>query len=140
MVVLVTGANGQLGQALQSISGKYTAIDFHFANSSEVDITNKESIQNIFTRLQPDYCINAAAYTAVDKAESEPEKAHATNADGARNLAEICRDSQTTLLHISTDFVFDGKKHTPYVETDPTNPQGVYAQTKLDGEHAIQQT
>jgi dTDP-4-dehydrorhamnose reductase len=137
MVVLVTGANGQLGRALQFISHNYAGIAFHFADSREADITDKENLQRIFARLKPDYCINAAAYTAVDKAESEPQKAHAINVDGARNLARICNEFQTELIHISTDFVFDGTKRTPYIETDATNPQGVYAQTKLDGEHAI---
>jgi dTDP-4-dehydrorhamnose reductase len=140
MVVLVTGANGQLGQALQYISGNYPEIAFHFANSSEADITNKEKLRQIFLQVKPQYCINAAAYTAVDKAESEPQKAQLINVDGARNLAEVCKKFDTTLLHISTDFVFDGQKKTPYAETDATNPQGVYAQTKLDGEKAITDT
>lgn len=137
MVVLVTGGNGQLGQALQSIAGNYPEIDFHFAGSAEADITDKENLHRLFSQIKPDYCINAAAYTAVDKAESEPEKAHAINVIGAQNLAQICSEFQTKLIHISTDFVFDGAKRSPYVETDATNPQGVYAQTKLDGEKAI---
>lgn len=140
MVVLVTGANGQLGQALRSIAGNYPGIDFHFAGVDQADITNPKSLQAIFLQIRPDYCINAAAYTAVDKAESEPEKARAINVDGVRNLAETCRDFKTTLLHLSTDFVFDGQKRTPYQETDATNPQGVYAQTKLDGEKAVSGT
>lgn len=137
MVVLVTGANGQLGQALHSISANYPGIAFHFADSAHADITDKLSIEQIFKHAKPDFCINAAAYTAVDKAESEPQKAQLINVDGVRNLAEICDEFQTTLLHISTDFVFDGNKRTPYNETDTTNPQGVYAQTKRDGELTI---
>ncbi|HLA56992.1 MAG TPA: dTDP-4-dehydrorhamnose reductase [Flavobacterium sp.] len=139
MVVLVTGASGQLGQALQSVAEKYSGIRFYFAGSGEADITNKKQLSEIFTDQKPDFCINAAAYTAVDKAESEPEKAHLINTTGAQNLAETCKDFGTTLIHISTDFVFDGNKTAPYNESDDTNPQGVYAKTKLDGEQAITQ-
>lgn len=140
MVVLVTGANGQLGQAIQSISDKHPKIDFKFCTSSDLDITSKENCELVFTKYKPDYCINAAAYTAVDKAESEPEKAHLINVVGAKNLAEVCKEFSTILLHVSTDFVFDGNKTTPYIETDVPNPTGVYGQTKLDGEKAIQET
>lgn len=140
MVVLVTGAKGQLGQALQSISGNYPEIDFVFCSSSDLDISNKENCQYGFFKFKPDFCINAAAYTAVDKAESEPEKSHLINVIGAKNLAEVCKEFSTTLLHVSTDFVFDGSKTTPYTEEDLPNPTGVYGQTKLDGEKAIQET
>ena len=90
---------------------------------------------NVFS---PNYCINAAAYTAVDKAESEPEKAHLINVIGAKNIAVVCKEQATNLLHISTDFVFDGEKNSAYTEDDITNPTGVYGQTKLEGERAIQ--
>ena len=140
MVVLVTGANGQLGQAIQSISGNYPEIDFVFCSSSDLDISNKENCQDVFSKLKPDFCINAAAYTAVDKAESESEKAQLINVIGAKNLAEVCKEFSTTLLHVSTDFVFDGSKTTPYTEEDLPNPTGVYGRTKLDGEKAIQET
>ncbi len=138
MVVLVTGGNGQLGQALQAIAPQYGALQFYFAGSEEADITNKQSLETIFNKVKPNFCINAAAYTAVDKAESEPEKAHLINVEGAKNLAEVCKALGTTLLHISTDFVFDGKKTTPYTEEDATDPQGVYGLTKLQGETEIQ--
>jgi dTDP-4-dehydrorhamnose reductase len=137
MNVVVTGANGQLGQALQYIAGKYPEISFHFYGSADLDIVRKESISKVFESMRPVFCINAAAYTAVDKAESETDKAYAVNATGVKNLAEVCRDCNTTLIHISTDFVFDGNKETPYTETDATNPQGAYGQTKLDGESEI---
>ncbi|MBN8640950.1 MAG: dTDP-4-dehydrorhamnose reductase [Flavobacteriales bacterium] len=140
MVVLVTGANGQLGQSLQFISGKYTDVDFVFCDSSTLDITNLNNVTQVFSQFKPNYCINAAAYTAVDKAESEPEKAFAINVTGAKNLAEVSKKFNTILLHISTDFVFDGAKKTPYTEADIPNPTGVYGQTKLDGEKAIQNT
>lgn len=138
MVVVVTGASGQLGQALQAIAPKHSTLQFHFASSAEADITNKENLQEVFNRLKPDFCINAAAYTAVDKAESEPEKAHLINVTGAKNLAEVCKGYNTTLVHVSTDFVFDGSKNTPYTEEDETNPQGVYGKTKREGEQEIE--
>ncbi len=138
MVVLVTGGKGQLGQALAFAASRYPEIGFHFASSSQADITHKESLHAIFDKLKPEFCINAAAYTAVDKAESEPEKAALINVTGAKNLAEICKEFGATLVHISTDFVFDGDRRTPYTEADATNPQGVYGRTKLLGEHAIE--
>lgn len=139
MVVLVTGANGQLGQALQSIAGNYRSIDFVFCSSSDLDITNKENCETVFNKINPDYCINTAAYTAVDKAESEPDKAQLINVFGVKNIAETCKEFDVKLIHISTDFVFDGTKNAPYNETDLPNPKGVYGQTKLDGEKAIQE-
>jgi dTDP-4-dehydrorhamnose reductase len=138
MVVLVTGANGQLGQAIQFIAKNHSEIQFVFCSSSELDISNEQNCKTIFSKYQPNYCINAAAYTAVDKAETESEKAHAINVIGAKNLAEVCKANNTVLLHISTDFVFDGSKNSPYSETDNPNPTGVYGQTKLEGEIAIQ--
>ena len=140
MVVLVTGANGQLGQSLQFIAKNYPELHFVFCSSSDLDITNLESCQAVFLKIKPNYCINAAAYTAVDKAESEPEKAYLINVIGARNVAEVCKKQNTILLHISTDFVFDGNATKPYSENDIPNPTGVYGQTKLEGEKAIQTT
>lgn len=140
MVVLVTGANGQLGQAIQSVVGNYPSIDFVFCSSSELNITNKNNCETIFEKYKPQFCINAAAYTAVDKAESEPEKAYAINVTGAQNLAAVCKSNDTTLLHVSTDFVFDGLATQPYLEEAIPNPTGVYGVTKLQGEQAIQNT
>ena len=139
MVVLVTGANGQLGQAVRFVAVNYPNIHFVFCSSSDLDITNKENCDSVFNKEKPDFCINTAAYTAVDKAESEPQKAHLINCIGAKNLAESCKNFNVKLIHISTDFVFDGSKNAPYNETDLTNPKGVYGQTKLDGEIAIQE-
>lgn len=138
MVVLVTGSAGQLGQSLQFISDKYSEIEFHFYNSSELNIADFDNCQAVFSEIKPNFCINAAAYTAVDKAEVEIEKTHLINVIGSENLAKVCKDFDTILLHISTDFVFDGNKSTPYTEEDIPNPAGVYGQTKLDGEKAIQ--
>jgi dTDP-4-dehydrorhamnose reductase len=145
--VLVTGANGQLGQSLQHIAKDFPEIDFVFCNSKELDITNLENCKAVFDKYQPNYCINTAAYTAVDKAESEQEKAHLINVVGAKNLAETCTFFDVVLLHVSTDFVFDGQKNValsgdemPYNETDTPNPTGVYGLTKLQGEQEIQKT
>ena len=144
MVVLVTGSSGQLGQSLQFIAPKYPDIDFVFCSSSDLDITNLTNCERLFSKYKPNYCINTAAYTAVDKAETEPEKAHLINVIGAKNLAVLCKAHNTVLLHISTDFVFDGDSFAslgmtkPYTEEDIPNPTGVYGQTKLDGEKAIQ--
>ena len=138
MVVLVTGSGGQLGQSLQFIAKNHSEIDFVFCDSTQLDITNKIEVKAIFNQTKPNFCINAAAYTAVDKAESEYETAELINVIGAINLAEVCKEFEVVLLHISTDFVFDGNKKTPYKEVDNTNPSGVYGQTKLDGELAIQ--
>lgn len=145
MVVLVTGANGQLGQSIQFIANKYPNIQFVYTDFQEMDITNLESCQTVFSKYKPQFCINTAAYTAVDKAESESEKAHLINAVGAENLAKVCKEFDTILLHISTDFIFDGTSTSlsmtnGYKETDIPNPQSVYGQTKLDGEIAIQKT
>ena len=140
MVVLVTGANGQLGQSLQFIAKNYPEIDFKFSDSKTLDITNKTNVEHVFENYKPDFCINTAAYTAVDKAESEPEKAAKINVIGSKNLAEVCKIFDTVLIHISTDFVFDGLATKPYIETDLPNPKCVYGQTKLDGEKAIQET
>jgi dTDP-4-dehydrorhamnose reductase len=138
MVVLVTGANGQLGQAIQSIAKNYLNLNFVFCNSTDLDISNKENCQAVFRKIKPDYCINAAAYTAVDKAESEQYKAELINVIGAKNLAETCNELDAKLIHISTDFVFDGSNNIPYTENQIPNPRGVYGQTKLDGEKEIQ--
>jgi dTDP-4-dehydrorhamnose reductase len=140
MVVLVTGANGQLGQSIKFIANKYPTIQFIYTDFDEMDITNIESCTNAFLKYKPQFCINTAAYTAVDKAESEPEKAHLINSIGPENLAKVCKEYDTILLHISTDFIFDGTSKTPYLESNLPNPQSVYGQTKLEGEIAIQNT
>ncbi len=137
MVVLITGGYGQVGQALHSIAPSFPAIDFRFASSEEADITNPESLREVFLKVKPDFCVNAAAYTAVDKAESESEKAYLINASGAENLARACAEFNCVLIHISTDFVFDGHQNHPYNESDQTNPQSVYGSSKLEGEKRV---
>ena len=143
MVVLVTGANGQLGQSIQFIAKQYPNIQFIYTDYQELDITNFESCHTVFAKYKPQFCINTAAYTAVDKAESEAEKAHLINVIGPENLAKVCKEYNTILLHISTDFIFDGTSTSlsmtnGYKETDIPNPQSVYGKTKLDGELAVQ--
>ncbi len=137
MVVLVTGAAGQLGQAIKRRAEFFSDFNFVFCNSTELNITNLENCKAVFAKHQPAFCINTAAYTAVDKAESEPEIAEAINVLGAENLAKASKEHNTVLLHVSTDFVFDGSAKTPYKETDTPNPQSVYGATKLKGEQAI---
>ncbi len=138
MVVLVTGSSGQLGQSLQFLAGNYPEINFVFCSSKELDISDLSNCETIFNTIKPSYCINTAAYTAVDKAETEPEKAKLINVIGAKNLAEVCKKHHSVLIHISTDFVFDGEKIAPYIEEDPKHPIGVYGKTKLEGEQVIQ--
>lgn len=135
--VLVTGGKGQLAQCIQLISNDYPSLDFVFLGSKYLDISNTEEVENYFNKNKFDYCINCAAYTAVDKAEEEPELAKKVNVTGAKNLAIACKNNGVILIHISTDFVFDGEAKTPYKEDDTTNPISVYGQTKRDGEVEI---
>ena len=114
--VLVTGANGQLGKSIHRVAPDYPELKFVFTDVVELDITNNEEVNTFFESNAFDYCINCAAYTAVDKAEKEVEKAYLINATAVKNLAEACQTTGTVLIHISTDFVFDGTKRTPYTE------------------------
>ena len=137
MVVLVLGAGGQLGQSLRFIANDYPEIQFNFFSRLDLDITNELELKSIFNSVRPNFCVNASAYTAVDKSESEQEQAHLINVVGVKYIAQICQDFDTTLIHVSTDFVFDGSKNSPYTEDDATNPQGVYGKTKREGELEI---
>src|SRR5690606_7761160 len=139
MVIAVTGADGQVGQAIRSIADGFPDLTFLFWSRREADITNPEQLNKLFQETQPNWCINLAAYTAVDKAESEPDLAYDINASGAGNVASACKAAGTKIIHLSTDFVFDGTKRSPYLETDATNPLSVYGRTKLEGEQKIQQ-
>jgi len=137
MRVLVTGANGQVGSEL-ILEGEKLGLDMLATGRNELDITRQNAVNRYFQDKQPDIVINAAAYTAVDKAESEPEQASAINSDGAANLARACAERNIPLLHISTDYVFDGKKQGAYTETDTPNPQCIYGKSKLEGERATE--
>lgn len=137
MQLLVTGANGQVGSELRALAENYPAIQWHFTDHLELDITNEEAVQAYFEQHPLDYCINCAAYTAVDKAESEPERAAAINMEGVRHLAQACYQTNTRLIHLSTDYVYHSSTHnTPFIESAPTGPQSVYGNTKLAGELA----
>ena len=132
--ILVTGANGQLGQCLQKISSQFEEFEFIFTDSETLDITIKEEVNDFFWQNAPDFCINAAAYTAVDLAETDVEKAFLVNADGTENLAEACAENNAQFIHVSTDYVFDGENNLAYTEEDFTNPLGVYGASKLAGD------
>lgn len=133
--VLLIGAKGQVGQELQVTLpqlGEVISI-----GREELDLTNSEKISQLIREIHPDYLVNAAAYTAVDKAETEPDLAYSINAIAPKIMAESAEKIKAKFLHISTDYVFDGRKNTPYLETDLTNPLGVYGQSKLRGEEEI---
>lgn len=133
--ILVTGANGQLGQCIQKIAPDFEdRFEFIFADSQALDITDADSVSDYFYDHKPHFCINAAAYTAVDLAETESEKAFGVNAEGIKNLAEICAEYKTVLIHVSTDYVFNGDTQISYSEDSFTDPQGVYGASKLAGE------
>lgn len=133
--MLVIGGNGQLGCCIRKIASEFELdYEFSFTDSQTVDITNEDQVNSFFTEYKPDYCINASAYTAVDLAEKENEKAFAVNADGVGYLAQACKDINAILIHVSTDYVFDGETNLCYSEDDFTNPIGVYGESKLKGE------
>ncbi len=135
MKALVLGANGQLGQALAASMPK--AVEFVGLDLPDLDITDAEGLLALLQDLRPDVVINAAAYTAVDNAEAEPELATAVNCDGPRNIALGARDVGARLIHVSTDFVFDGNISIPYKPDTKTNPLSVYGRTKRNGEKAV---
>ena len=138
--ILVTGGNGQLASCIKDVEKEYDDLNIIYTDHLELDICELNQIQTFFkSNPQIDYCINCAAYTAVDKAETESEKAFEINAIGAKNLAQVCNDHDAILIHVSTDFVFDGEKNEPYTETDVANPISVYGASKLQGEVEIQQ-
>lgn len=137
MNILVTGCNGQLGKEFQKISNIYTEHNWIFTDINELDICDKHSVNTFFTEKTLDVCINCAAYTAVDKAEDEEEKAKTINATAVSNLAYACKSSNTLLIHISTDYVFDGTSERPYLESDLVSPNCVYGKTKAEGEQNI---
>lgn len=135
--VIVVGANGQLGRCIQELVEEYFNFDFYFFSSKELDITLKKEVIDVFVQNNFDYCINCAAYTAVDKAELEQEKAFEVNVKGVENIAKACESNDVKLIHISTNFIFDGKANKPYTEESATNPLSVYGRTKLEGENKI---
>jgi dTDP-4-dehydrorhamnose reductase len=136
MKILVTGSKGQLGSELVRQGDRFDA-EMVGVDLPKTDISDKAAVSRTLSALRPAVVINAAAYTAVDKAESDQENAFAVNRNGPANLAGCCAESGIPLIHISTDFVFDGKKRMPYIETDPVSPLNIYGKSKAEGEQAV---
>ena len=137
--ILVTGANGQLGNEMRVASASYTSYNFLFVTKDDLPIDDMDAVKKYFADHPIDYCVNCAAYTAVDKAETEPEKALLINATAVGNLAAVCKASNALFIHISTDYVFDGTATVPYTEDHPVAPVNTYGATKLKGEELAQQ-
>ena len=137
--VLVTGANGQLGSELRTLEANYPQIQFVFTDVDELDITHEQMVKAYFGEHKPHFIVNCAAYTAVDKAEDDEEKAYSLNALAPKYLAYAAKDAGSRMIHISTDYVFDGKAFTPYLESSPTSPNSAYGRTKLKGEEFVLQ-
>ena len=134
--ILVTGSNGQLGSEIQELSKNYK-YNFYFTDRTTLDISDPHAINEFVNNNNINTIINCAAYTAVDKAESDAINADKINHLAVKYLAQISKEKNLKLIHVSTDYVFDGTNHMPYIEDDTTNPNGVYGQTKLDGEKAM---
>lgn len=134
MKILVTGANGQLGSEIKGLATSHTSHQFTFVDIAEMDLGNDQAIANFFQDKRFDFVINCAAYTAVDKAEEDYALAYRVNADAVKAIALECAKAGTTLIHISTDYVFDGNGNTPINEMATTNPLSVYGKSKLEGE------
>ena len=139
LTILVTGANGQLGKELQVLAPGFADYRFLFAAKEDLNIEDVDAIEKYFLNHPINFCINCAAYTAVDKAETENESAFLINAAAVANLAKVCNKNKTQLIHISTDYVFDGTASQPYKETDKTNPVSIYGKSKLQGEELAMQ-
>jgi dTDP-4-dehydrorhamnose reductase len=138
VTILVTGSKGQLGNELSVVSKSYYGYEFIFTDVDILDITDPRQTSEYFKKEKPDWIINCAAYTAVDKAESEKEKAFLINSTGVENIVKAIRGTECRLIHISTDYVYNGKSNIPYSETDEPDPYSVYGKSKLSGEkHAL---
>jgi dTDP-4-dehydrorhamnose reductase len=134
--ILVTGSNGQVGSEIRALHSDYP-YNFFFTDRSSLDITDATAVEKFIEANNINTIINCAAYTAVDKAESDEANADAINHLAVKNFALTCKEKNIKLIHISTDYVFDGKNYKPYTEEDTTNPEGIYGKTKLDGEKAL---
>ena len=135
--IVVTGANGQLGQEFRELASSFGQFDFFFLGKEDLDIVQKNKVEEKIAAIRPHYLINCAAYTAVDKAETDENNAYAVNRDAASNLAAACAAHGVKFVHISTDYVFDGTASKPYREDDPVNPANVYGQSKQKGEEEV---
>ncbi len=137
MKIVVLGASGQLGSCLKKISAERNLTDISFPSEEQANILDKDLLDKLFSAEKPQYVINCAAYTAVDKAEDDVDTCRKVNRDGAAYIAEVCKKHQAALIHISTDFVFKGDVPKLLSETDPAEPENIYGLTKLEGEAAI---
>jgi dTDP-4-dehydrorhamnose reductase len=137
--ILVTGSNGQLGKELKKIAASFPQFEFIFLSKEDLPIHHFEMIRHYFNIYHPHYVINCAAYTAVDRAEQEKDRAFQINGEAVGVLAAVCKEHHCKFIHISTDYVFDGNGTTPYKEDSPTNPQSVYGTSKLEGERQAMQ-
>lgn len=138
MRLAVTGKNGQVVSALQALANG--ELEIVALGRPELDLARPETVLKALREVKPDLVVSAAAYTAVDKAESEPDIAFAVNRDGARAVAQAASEIGIPVIHLSTDYVFDGTKDTAYVESDPTGPTSIYGRSKLEGERAVSET
>jgi dTDP-4-dehydrorhamnose reductase len=135
--VLITGSNGQLGNEIRVLSDRFRSFRFFFTDIEELDICNLQAIRTFLSGNNVAYIVNCAAYTAVDKAEDDPELCYKVNRDAPGNLGEAAEEYGAKVIHVSTDYVFDGTNYKPYVETDPVCPVSVYGKSKLEGERAL---
>ncbi len=132
--IVVTGAKGQLGMELRDLSTSYAGYDFLFTDIDALDITESDAVKRYIERRSPSWIINCASYTAVDEAENDRERAFAVNAGGVANIASAIKGSNCRLIHLSTDYVFDGTSNIPLTENDTPNPRTIYGKSKLEGE------
>ena len=139
MQILITGANGQLGNEMRVIAQSNAQHEFVFTDVQELNICDKDAVSAFFKEGHFDFVVNCAAYTAVTNAEKDFDKSLALNRDAVRNIGEAAAENNTKVIHISTDYVFDGTAHTPYKEDAAVNPQSVYGKTKYEGEAALAQ-
>lgn len=135
--ILVTGANGQLGNEMRLLADQFPGFTFDFTDIAELDLCNPEMVLDYCTRTKPSYIINCAAYTNVNKAEEDTELCYKVNRDAVFNIAKAAAAVKAKVLHVSTDYVFDGTNHSPYVESDPVCPVSIYGKSKLAGEEAL---
>ena len=135
--ILITGANGQLGNEMRVLSTEYPQFEYIFTDVEELDLTDADALAEFFDAVKVDFIVNCAAYTAVDKAEEDEQTAYKINAQAVVNLAEMAKHHNIKMLHVSTDYVFDGTSHIPYTEDMPASPNTIYGKTKLAGERLL---
>lgn len=135
--IVVFGASGQLGQCLKTVAAAKGITSIYFPTEAEANILDVDTLKKVFETYQPEWCINCAAYTAVDKAEDDVDTARKINRTGVENISELCAKNNSILVHVSTDFVFKGDGHTPLTENDKADPVSIYGRTKLEGEQEV---